>query len=211
MDCKILPLLTIPDHPKYLRLPSLSRSLVHSILPRACQAMQSKPLVFSVSTNPLLVSGPPNFTTRVRKLPKPAQILISKPKNAQPNSPSYTYKKMFVSKPLTPLPKHKYYKSKKSLSLKPNYTKTYYCEINNFYSKTSTKSLTPVLSTTLYNFKPNSYWNSLENVIDNTETPEKNKKQIKKHQIMKNISEVRSSQESSNESLKYFHIKNSST
>ena len=113
MDSKILPLNVIPDHPRFLRLPSLSRSLVHSILPKACQAMHNKPLIFSVSPCSISLPGPPKLSERTRKKHKSINTPIQKSYNARPFSPSYTYKKMFIQKPSTPLPQFKYARLKK--------------------------------------------------------------------------------------------------
>ena len=200
MQAKYLPLNTIPDHPKYVRLPSLSRSLVHSILPKVCQAMHNKPVILTVPSCISTPSGPPKFTNRFRKKFKGVTFKISKPENIRPNSPSYTYKKMFSPKPSTPMPKHKYYKSRKSSYEKPEFFMTYYCEINSASTKSSESSAIPHgFSTTLYNFATKIMNKNL--VLD---------KDLGKYTdkiIMKNISEVRSSQESSNESLACFHLK----
>ena len=125
MDPKILPLNLIPDHPKFLRLPSLSRSLIHSILPKACQAMHAKPLIFSVSPACVAPPGPPNLSISMRRRHKPNSTPIPKPYNTRPFSPSYTYKKMFNKKPSTPLPKFKYHKSRKGSDLRPKLNKLY--------------------------------------------------------------------------------------
>ena len=209
MESKILPLNSIPDHPKFLRLPSLSRSLVHSILPKACIAMHTKPLIFSVSPCNSVRLGAPNFTKRMKKIQKITAASIPKPYNIRPNSPSYTYKKMFCTKPSTPMPKFKYTKLRKNSESEQSYTKSYYCEINvlNLKSTHFSPSPSPKFAKTLYNFKAN-FGSGKQDISDASEQCQMEYTHAKERLMMKNISEVRSSQESSNESIEYFHLKN---
>lgn len=216
MDSKILPLNVIPDHPRFLRLPSLSRSLVHSILPKACQAMHNKPLIFSVSPCSISLPGPPKLSERTRKKHKSISNPIQKSYNTRPFSPSYTYKKMFIQKPSTPLPKFKHARLKKYSENKEKTSKSYYCEITALATKKSRENspLASKFGKTLYDFKSNFGTIGKKNGV-NLDASEQC--HIEAHDeaqgkvLMKNISEVRSSLESSNESLDYLHLKNVAT
>lgn len=199
MEPKIVPLNPVPDHPKYLRLPSLSRSLVHSILPKACQAMHTKPIIFSVSLKSSSPEGAPNLSTRVRK---PAKALLppkERPFYIRPNSPSYIYKKMFLSKEQQLPQKPRKYKSNKA-SKKSFETRTsYYCEI---IATDKRSSVTPypgkLLGKTLGDFK-SEYSNTKTTYAKHRLNSEESKRIL-----MKNISEARPSQESSDEELSYY-------
>ena len=199
METKIVPLNPVPDHPKYLRLPSLSRSLVHNILPKDCHAMYTNPVIFSISVKPQSPEGPPKLSTRSRKPTKPMNGLARKPLMVRPNSPSYIYKKMFMPKE-DPIPiRNKYYKShrasRKSIESKINY----FCEI----MPDSRGSSTPHPEKHLFSGPMNSTSYPTPGSIKRYYRKEADSKRT----LMKNISEARPSQESSTESISYFHTK----
>lgn len=130
MEPKVVSLELIPGHPKYLRLPSLSRSLIHSILPRSCQAMHQQPTIFSISPRSDLAKGAPSFTLPKQCKKKSTHTAISRPTNIRPNTSSYTYKKVYQSKPMPARILRHYYTPKTSpVCKKEQQQKMYYCEI----------------------------------------------------------------------------------
>ena len=201
MEPKIVPLNPVPDHPKYLRLPSLSRSLVHSILPKACQAMHTKPIIFSISLKSSSPEGPTKFSTRVRM---PSKALVrpkEKPVHIRPNSPSYIYKKMFLNKEENHSVKHKYYKSNKASRQSFESKTNYFCEIGTINLR---ESLTPYpekpLRSTLGNFKKGTFSPQGSCIKRYYKSSEESRRTL-----MKNISEARPSQESSEENLSPYY------
>lgn len=145
MESKVVSLDTIPGHPKFLRLPSVSRSLIHSILPKACQEMHLHPKVFSIIKKPITVCGAPLLTPRKHQRKKNSnESFIKKPENIRPCTSSYAYRKIFELKP-QPVPILKQYYSPRFLkSEKKASFKTFYCEISSPKPKPRGKKKFPI-------------------------------------------------------------------
>ncbi|CAG9313533.1 unnamed protein product [Blepharisma stoltei] len=115
-----------------MRLPSLSRSLRHSILPKAYQEAQNHPVIYSIRPQILIPAGTPKFTKRPSKKKKSPIFVPEKPLNIRPSTPDYFYNKVFPKpkeylnyKPLISTS----HNSRHSLSPKKVHEPAYYCEI----------------------------------------------------------------------------------
>lgn len=164
MESKVVSLDIIPGHPKFLRLPSLSRSLIHSILPKACQEMHLHPKVFSIVKKPLTVTGAPVLTPRKKQRKKIInENFLKKPENIRPCTSSYTYRKVFEIKP-RPVPVLRPYYSPRFLkSERKNSLKTFYCEISTPKPKPRGKKKFPVsMNTTQILFMKGEDLNNLQ-------------------------------------------------
>jgi hypothetical protein len=130
MESKVVSLDVIPGHPNFLRLPSLSRSLIHSIPPKACQEMHHRPKIFSISKKPSGLTGPPVLTPRKTRRKKwKTESFLQQAENARPCSSSYVYRKVFETKPLPSPVVKQYYSPKHVRGEKRTVDKTFYCEI----------------------------------------------------------------------------------
>ncbi|OMJ79603.1 hypothetical protein SteCoe_20333 [Stentor coeruleus] len=176
MDSKVVNLELIPGHPKFIRLPSLSRSLVHSIMPKACHEMHIRPSVFTISTKPIIPEGPPVLSTPKNHKKKSYFSTIERPLNIRPSTTSYTYKKVYQTKIESQRLKRQYYSPKNIHVEKKVSPKMYYCEVVlPEPRKISVKKHRPLYNTTKITF-------------GNNPEPEDN---------LDHISEVHSSMESS--------------
>ena len=129
MESKLVSIEFIPDHPKLMRLPSVSRSLHHAILPRACQKMYENPRIYIFSHPVKIVYGRPNLSER-RKTPRsPKPLNIGLPASKRPIGGSYIYQKLF-NKPISP-PKYvpPLKGLKKSSPQRQKRNVSYYCEV----------------------------------------------------------------------------------
>ena len=148
MESKVVSLEVIPDHPKYVRLPSLSRSLIHSILPKACQEMHLHPSIFAINTKPSQMLGPPILATSKEKKRQQHSPVISRPDNIRPIKTSYTYSKLYQSKPDPQIIHKHYYTPKHAKTAKKITQKLFYCEVNPVrYRKQGKKRFWPILNT----------------------------------------------------------------
>ena len=129
MESKVVSLEVIPGHPKFLRLPSLSRSLIHSILPKSCQQMHMRPTIFSISPRSDQAVGPPQLTSPKQCKKRLFLNKISRPDNIRPNTSSYSYKKVYQSKPPTQPLLRQYFTRRNSPTQRQELTKHYYCEV----------------------------------------------------------------------------------
>jgi hypothetical protein len=129
MESKVVGLEVIPGHPKYIRLPSLSRSLIHSILPRTCREMHTRPSVFSVTSKNPPVEGPPALSESRVLRKKFFSCTLKTPSNIRPCTSSYTYKKMYQTKSSPEPIIKKYYTPKTITTEKESSSKVYYCEV----------------------------------------------------------------------------------
>ena len=157
MESKVVSLEVIPGHPKFLRLPSLSRSLIHSILPKTCKEMYLRPSIFSITTKPLPINGPPELSNQKRSNKKIRFISVSRPENIRPSTSSYTYKKVYQSKSPPKRIIKNYFTPKKLASPKQATTKLYYCEVTLLQKqKKHLKKFPRSLNTTNINFSEKS-------------------------------------------------------
>lgn len=95
MEPKLVSIEILPEHPKLMRLPSLSRSLRHSILPRAHQEAHNHPVIYTIRPRVGTPAGPPNFVSKARKRKSRSPSVAEKAVNLRPSTPSYLYKKFF--------------------------------------------------------------------------------------------------------------------
>ena len=174
MESKVVSLEVIPGHPKFIRLPSLSRSLIHSILPKACQEMHAHPSIFAIVNKPTHLSGPPPLSTSKKITKKLFSNTISAPTNIRPCTSSYSYKKMYQTQsPPKRIVKH-YFTPKGNKLEKITLSKMYYCEVASpRIKKKEEKNDRKLLNTT--------------NIVFSNENPDN----------LHNIPEVHSSMESS--------------
>lgn len=150
----------IPGHPKFLRLPSVSRSLIHSILPKACHEMHLKPKVFSITNKPLMIDGAPVLTPRKDRTKKRKkrenESFLGRAENVRPCSNSYIYRKIFENKAVTQREFKQYYSPRVHKTQKPICLKTFYCEVQSNKARTRARKRAPAsLNTTQILFVQN--------------------------------------------------------
>lgn len=144
MESKVVSLDTIPGHPKFLRLPSLSRSLIHSILPKDYHEMHLKPKVFSITNKPAIITGAPLLSPRKEKRKKVKnESFLSKAENIRPCTSSYTYRKIFENKRIKEQEVKQYYSPKMEKIQKTICLKTFYCEIQPKKARTRARKRAP--------------------------------------------------------------------
>lgn len=160
MESKVVSLDVIPGHPKFLRLPSVSRSLIHSILPKACHEMHLKPKVFSITNKPLMIDGAPVLTPRKDRTKKRKkrenESFLGRAENVRPCSNSYIYRKIFENKAVTQREFKQYYSPRVHKTQKPICLKTFYCEVQSNKARTRARKRAPAsLNTTQILFVQN--------------------------------------------------------
>lgn len=131
MEPKLVRIEFVPAHPKLMRLPSVSRSLHHSILPRACQQMYRHPRIY-ISCPPMkFPEGKPNLSLHSRTHEHPIPHIDPTTVNKRPITGSYIYRKLF-NKPVKSHPRptqaHRLSRTKET-NRKKSPKVNYYCEI----------------------------------------------------------------------------------
>ena len=152
MESKLVTVEVMNNHPKLMRLPSVSRSLHFSILPKSCYEMYANPAILTLKPNKTKTSNPPSLSNYRTSRKKKVYSYEPRPKT-RPSPNSYVYNKMFNPKPgisdfRVPI--------KKSRS-RPNTTPTqrnitFYCEVNPPKSAPKRTNLPRNLNSTLMEF-----------------------------------------------------------
>lgn len=129
MESKLIAVEITKEHPKLMRLPSVSRSLYFSIMPKSCYDMYEKPVILKLQKASAKTSNPPVFSTYRSKRTRSVKTYEARPM-VKPCANSYVYNKMFNPKPPSEPPK-----LPKRATSRPNTTPvnplvTFYCEIN---------------------------------------------------------------------------------
>lgn len=118
------------NHPKLMRLPSVSRSLYFSIMPQSCYQMYEKPVILAINPKSVQKSAAPVFSASHKTHKKRSVSYEARPM-VRPSANSYIYNKMFKPKPVpfSTQPKRPNTRSRPQTSPNPK-TVTFYCEIN---------------------------------------------------------------------------------
>ncbi|OMJ90669.1 hypothetical protein SteCoe_6950 [Stentor coeruleus] len=131
MESKLITVEVIPEHPKLLRLPSVSRSLYFSILPKSCYEMYDKPVILTMNPRQQKIAYPPQISeSRKKDKRRPASSSCTTRPNIKPCPNSYVYNKMFFPKQeIIPKPPPKRTKSRPQTTQNQR-NLTFYCEVN---------------------------------------------------------------------------------
>jgi hypothetical protein len=130
MESKLVTVEVMVNHPKLMRLPSVSRSLYFSIMPQSCYEMYAKPAILTLKPKSVINATPPVFSS-YRSQRKKRKVSYEPRPITKPCPNSYVYNKMFNPKPQISGPKMPH----KPPRPRPNTTQnqrsiTFYCEVN---------------------------------------------------------------------------------
>ena len=129
MESKLIAVEITKEHPKLMRLPSVSRSLYFSIMPKSCYDMYEKPIILKLQKSSAKPSYPPVFSTYRSKRTRSVKTYEARPM-VKPSANSYVYNKMFHPKPSSEPPKLPKHPRSRPHTTPVNPLVTFYCEIN---------------------------------------------------------------------------------
>lgn len=149
MESKLIAVEITKDHPKLMRLPSVSRSLYFSILPKSCYDMYKKPMILKLQQNPVKILQPPYLSSYRSNRTKRVKSYEPRPM-VKPCPNSYVYNKMFKPKPPAEPPKTPQRPKSRPKTTPVNPLVTFYCEINPPKSAPKRSSRPMNLNSTLF-------------------------------------------------------------
>ena len=104
MESKLVTVEIMNNHPKLMRLPSVSRSLYFSIMPKSCYEMYERPVILTLNPKPNIKVSVPVLSNYRKERKKRTTSYEARP-FIKPCPNSYVYSKMFDPKPKTPVAK----------------------------------------------------------------------------------------------------------
>lgn len=149
MESKLIAVEITKDHPKLMRLPSVSRSLYFSILPKSCYDMYEKPVILKLQQNPVKIFQPPVLSSYRSTRTKRVKSYEPRPM-VKPSANSYVYNKMFNPKAPAEPPKLPQRPKSRPQTTPVNPLVAFYCEINPPKSAPKRTSRPKNLNSTLF-------------------------------------------------------------